>query len=586
MKLMKQLSYIFPPKQRWQFAGLFLLQLIETCLDFLGISLILPFVNVLVNADTLREAGWYVMVSGLVGSAETAPVLLFITLLMITVYIVKNAFMLFLLNLRVRFIGTNKVKMGTKMITCYMYKPYTFHLQRNTAEIIRNINGDVGGAFNVISNIFALISDVLIVIALVVYLLAVDFTMTIGVMLALALCSAFYFLFVRKKIRTLGRENRKVTARMYKAIQQAMGGIKEVKIMGREKYFAEVYNEAGIESVRIGKRYAVISAIPARLIETLCMCTILGVLAIKIAGGENLTEVVPRLSAFAVAAIRLLPRANGINACINSITYNMPSLEALYDDLRESEREEAERLREIEQKKQQKKTVSVGQEEDIFVRGVTYTYPNKNEPVLKNVDLTIAHGSSVGIVGATGAGKTTLVDLILGLLKPDSGTICYGTLDIHEDYAQWQKHIGYIPQTIYLVDDTIRSNVALGIESDRVDDTTVWRALENAQLAEFVRSLENGLDTVIGERGVRISGGQRQRIGIARALYYDPEILFFDEATSSLDNETEAAVMESINALGSQKTMIIVAHRLTTLRGCDKIYRVDEAGVEETRLEL
>ena len=586
MKLMKQLSYIFPPKQRWQFAGLFLLQLIETCLDFLGISLILPFVNVLVNADTLREAGWYVMVSGLVGSAETAPVLLFITLLMITVYIVKNAFMLFLLNLRVRFIGTNKVKMGTKMITCYMYKPYTFHLQRNTAEIIRNINGDVGGAFNVISNIFALISDVLIVIALVAYLLAVDFTMTIGVMLALALCSAIYFLFVRKKIRTLGRENRKVTARMYKAIQQAMGGIKEVKIMGREKYFAEVYNEAGIESVRIGKRYAVISAIPARLIETLCMCTILGVLAIKIAGGENLTEVVPRLSAFAVAAIRLLPRANGINACINSITYNMPSLEALYDDLRESEREEAERLREIEQKKQQKKTVSVGQEEDIFVRGVTYTYPNKNEPVLKNVDLTIAHGSSVGIVGATGAGKTTLVDLILGLLKPDSGTICYGTLDIHEDYAQWQKHIGYIPQTIYLVDDTIRSNVALGIESDRVDDTTVWRALENAQLAEFVRSLENGLDTVIGERGVRISGGQRQRIGIARALYRDPEILFFDEATSSLDNETEAAVMESINALGSQKTMIIVAHRLTTLRGCDKIYRVDEAEVEETRLEL
>ena len=586
MKLMKQLSYIFPPKQRWQFAGLFLLQLIETCLDFLGISLILPFVNVLMNADTLREAGWYVMVSGLVGSAETAPVLLFITLLMITVYIVKNAFMLFLLNLRVRFIGTNKVKMGTKMITCYMYKPYTFHLQRNTAEIIRNINGDVGGAFNVISNIFALISDVLIVIALVVYLLAVDFTMTIGVMLALALCSAIYFLFVRKKIRTLGRENRKVTARMYKAIQQAMGGIKEVKIMGREKYFAEVYNEAGIESVRIGKRYAVISAIPARLIETLCMCTILGVLAIKIAGGENLTEVVPRLSAFAVAAIRLLPRANGINACINSITYNMPSLEALYDDLRESEREEAERLREIEQKKQQKKTVSVGQEEDIFVRGVTYTYPNKNEPVLKNVDLTIAHGSSVGIVGATGAGKTTLVDLILGLLKPDSGTICYGTLDIHEDYAQWQKHIGYIPQTIYLVDDTIRSNVALGIESDRVDDTTVWRALENAQLAEFVRSLENGLDTVIGERGVRISGGQRQRIGIARALYHEPEILFFDEATSSLDNETEAAVMESINALGSQKTMIIVAHRLTTLRGCDKIYRVDEAEVEETRLEL
>lgn len=586
MKLMKRLFYIFPCKQRWQFAGLFILQLIETLLDFFGISLILPFVNILVNAESLHGAGWYGLVSRLIGAEDTASVLLFITLLMIAVYIVKNLFMLFLLNLRVRFIGTNKVKMGTRMITCYMHKPYTFHLQRNTAEIIRNINGDVGGAFAVISGIFSLISDILIVVALVVYLLAVDFAMTLGVMGALAVCSAIYFLFVRKAIRNMGQKNRKVTARMFKAIQQAMGGIKEVKIIGREKYFAEVYNDAGIESVRLSKQYSVLSAIPGRLIETLCMCTILSILALKIASGENLSEVVPSLSAFAVAAIRLLPRANGINNSINSITYSMPSLEALYDDLVESDREEAERLREAEAKKQQKKTVAHGEEQDIFVRSVTYTYPNKNEPVLQNVSLTIAHGSSVGIIGATGAGKTTLVDLILGLLKPDSGTICYGTLDIHEDYAQWQKHIGYIPQSIYLVDDTIRSNVALGIDAEQIDDEAVWSALENAQLADFVRSLEDGLDTIIGERGVRISGGQRQRIGIARALYYDPEILFFDEATSSLDNETEAAVMESINALGNRKTMIIVAHRLTTLRGCDKIYRVDEAGVKETRLEL
>ncbi len=586
MNLMKRLFYIFPCKQRWQFVGLFILQLIETLLDFFGISLILPFVNILVNAQMMRGAGWYRMVSRLIGTEETASVLLFITLLMIAVYIVKNLFILFLLNLRVRFIGTNKVKMGARMINCYMHKPYTFHLQRNTAEIIRNINGDVGGAFTVISSIFSLISDVLIVLALVIYLLAVDLAMTLGVMGALAVCSAVYFLFVRKAIRNMGQKNRKVTARMYKAIQQAMGGIKEVKIMGREKYFADVYKEAGIESVRLSRRYSVVSAIPGRLIETLCMCAILGILALKIASGENLSEVVPSLSAFAVAAIRLLPRANGINNCINSITYSMPSLEALYEDLVGSDREEAERLREAEEKKRQKKTVMRGEEQDIFVRNVTYTYPNKNEPVLHDISLTIAHGSAVGIVGVTGAGKTTLVDLILGLLKPDSGTICYGALDIHEDYTQWQKHVGYIPQNIYLVDDTIRSNVALGVASEKIDDEAVWKALENAQLADFVRTLENGLDTIVGERGVRISGGQRQRIGIARALYYDPEILFFDEATSSLDSETESAVMESINALGSRKTMIIVAHRLTTLRGCDKIFCVDEAGVKETRLEL
>ncbi len=223
----------------------------------------------------------------------------------------------------------------------------------------------------------------------------------------------------------------------------------------------------------------------------------------------------------------------------------------------------------------------LGCEEDIFLTNVSYTYPNKKEPVLENVNLKIAHGESVGIIGVTGAGKTTLVDLILGLLKPQTGAVCYGTLDIAQDYAQWQKHIGYIPQNIYLVDDTIRNNVALGVEKERIDDTRVWKALEDAQLADFVRTLEDGLDTVIGERGVRISGGQRQRIGIARALYNDPEILFLDEATSALDNETEKALMDAVNALGKKKTLIIVAHRLTTIEHCDRVFRVKDRTVQE-----
>ena len=585
MKLTKQLFYIFSVKQRLQFAGLFFLQLIETCFDFLSISLILPFVNVLISAGSMQDSWWYSLITGILHTSSTTSVLLFLTLLMIAVYIVKNLFILLVMTVRIRFIGTSKIKMGTRMMHCYMHKPYTFHLQRNTSEIIRNINGDVNGAFTVISSIFSLISDILIVAALTVYLFAVDYVMTLGIMAALAVCSCVYFLFVRKKVRTTGQESRKITARMYKAIQQAMGGIKEVKVMGREKFFSDVYAEAGTESVRLNCRYNVINAIPARLIETLCMCTILGIIAVKIACGEDLSTVVPSLSAFAIAAIRLLPRANSINSCINTITYNMPSLEALYDDLIESDREELERQKTIEEKKRRHKAVKPGNERHIFARNLTYTYPNKQEPVLKDISLTIRDGETVGIIGATGAGKTTLVDLLLGLLKPDSGSVCYGAMDIYEDYAQWQKHIGYIPQNIYLVDDTIRNNVALGVEEEKIDEDAVWQALENAQLADFIRSLENGLDTVIGERGVRISGGQRQRIGIARALYYDPEILFFDEATSSLDNETEAAVMESINALGSRKTMIIVAHRLTTLRGCDHIYKVEGGNIVETTLE-
>ena len=586
MKILKQLCYLFPSKQRWKFFGLFFLQLIETCLDFFGISLILPFVNIIINADSLQDSIWFSLVEGLLGTADTRSVLLFITLLLIGIYLFKNLYSLFLMNLRIRFINTNMVKMSVKMIICYMHKPYTFHLQRNTAEIIRNINGDVNGAFGVISNLFTLIGDVLIVIALAVYLFAVDVALTMGILAALAVCSGVYFLVVRSKVRQTGKESREIAARRYKAVQQALGGIKEVKVMGKESYFSKEFRDVGVESVRITRRYKLISAIPGRLLETLCMGTILGVLAVKIITGADLASVVPGLSAFAVAAIRLMPKANGINGCINNITYHLPSLEALCKDLKESEEEEAARLAELERKRKERHKVSYGQEKDIIVRNLTFTYPNKTEPVLSNVNITIGHGQTVGIIGTTGAGKTTLVDLILGLLHPDSGSISYGEKDIQLDYSAWLTHIGYIPQNIYLVDDTIRRNIAMGVEDAAIDEKAIWRALEDAQLADFVRSLADGLDTVIGERGVRLSGGQRQRIGIARALYYDPEILFFDEATSSLDNETEAALMEAVNKLGNQKTMIVVAHRLTTLRDCDRIFKVEDGNVTETELEL
>lgn len=586
MRIYKMLSYIFTKKQRWQFVGIFFLQLIATLLDFAGISLILPFVNILVNPNAIVGTWWGGLIGRIMGSSDANDILLFLTFLMIGVYVVKNAYLLLLTGIQTRFNFNNHIRMGSKMITCYMHKPYTYHLQRNTSEIIRNINHDVSSAFGMISAIFSLISDALIIIILVVYLFAVDPWMTIAVMLALAVCSVVYFLIVRRKIRLFGQENREISAKMIKAIHQSMGGIKEVKIMGREQYFSDVYVSAGEEMVSRRRRYAIISAIPARLIETLCMSSILTVIAVKIMSGQDMASLIPGLSAFAVCAIRLLPRANSINGTINGITYSLPSLESLYDELKDSERLEKEREEEIARKKAEKKIVSVGKESDIFVRNLTFTYPEKEEPVLKNVNLEIKHGTSVGIVGVTGAGKTTLVDVILGVLKPQEGTVCLGALDIHEDYAEWQKHIGYIPQNIYLTDETIRKNVALGIPDDEINDEQVWRSLESAQLADFVRSLEKGLDTVVGECGVRISGGQRQRIGIARALYHDPEILFFDEATSSLDNETEKAVMDSINSLGGEKTMIIVAHRLTTLTGCDKIYQVDQDGIHETELKL
>lgn len=579
MELFKQIGYVFTGKQRWKMAGIFLLQFIETLMDFFSVSLILPFVTILTGMDRMEESSWYRLLRGIFGDREPQTMLLILTLSMIGLYVVKNLYIILLTNIRVRFLSVNQIRMGSRMVNCYMYKPYTFHLQRNTAQIVRNVNSDVSGAFNVISSMFALVSDILIIGILVVFLFAVDTGMTLAIMAGLGFCSALYFLVVRKQIRKAGEHNREYGAKMIKAIHQAMGGIKEVKIMGREAYFAEVYREAGTEFVERRRKYHILSAIPSRLIETVCMGSILGVIAYKICVGENLVEVVPSLSAFAVAAVRLLPRANAINTHINGITYNLPCLRAIYEDLTESDRQEAQRLAEEEARRKNPKPKE--QDGTIRIENMTFTYPETDKPVLENVNLRITKGSSVGIVGVTGAGKTTLVDLILGLLKPDEGRVCYGSMDIYENYPRWREHIGYIPQTIYMTDDTIRKNIALGVPEEEIDETALWKALENAQLADFVRGLKDGLDTVIGERGVRISGGQRQRIGIARALYRDPEILFFDEATSSLDNETENAVMDAINTIGAEKTMIIVAHRLTTIEKCDRIFRVADGKVTE-----
>ena len=577
MKLLQQLGYLFPSKQRWQMAGLFFLQLIETCLDFMGISLILPFVTVLTDTEAITQAGWYRFLSGLLGRSEPKAILLSLTLGMMGMYVLKNVYALFLTNLRVRFLSRHQIRLGAKMLQCYMHKPYTFHLQRNTAEIVRNVHTDVNGAFAVISGLFAIVSDVLIISALVVFLLTVETELTLAVLVGLGLCSALYFLVVRKKIRKAGAHNREYGAKMVQAIQQAMGGIKEVKIMEREQYFTDVYHAAGSEFVEKRRRYNLLAASPSRLLETVCMCSIFGLISLKIHRGDDLSAILPSLSAFAVAAIRLLPRANSINGQINSLLYQMPSLDALYEDLLESDKlEQMRRAQPL-----QEASYASG---DIHLENVTYTYPETDHPVLKNVNLHIPKGCSVGIVGITGAGKTTLMDVILGLLSPEEGRVCYGSEDIRKNPTQWHRKIGYIPQNIYMTDDSIRKNVALGVPDEEIDEAAVWRALENAQLADFVRSLKDGLDTVIGELGMRISGGQRQRIGIARALYRDPEILFFDEATSALDNETEQAVMDAIHTLGSSKTMLIVAHRLTTISACDKIFRVENGSVEETKL--
>ncbi len=568
--LLHKLKMIFPPKERRYFIRLFFLTLIQTVLDFFGVSLILPLVNLILRSDR-DTSRWSLLIQRLLPRLDRTQQLLLLIGGIIIVYVLKNAFSIYMSLVQKIFLSRNQIATSAKLLNCYMRKPYTFHLQHNSAEIIRSINTDVTTSYNIVSSLMSLLTTGMLTLFLVVYLVLVDPGLTLAIVAGLGVYSVLYFLLVRKKLTAAGKESRRLRIRMLKAVQQSVGGIKEVKVMGREQFFVDAYSENGEAFVRNQKQHTILTGIPKRLIEVLCVSGVLGLVAVKVATHQDPNTVVASLSAFAIAAIRLMPNANAINTTINSLSFMMPSLDAVCELIDENfHGDVASALLTAGPARTQK----TGPNRTITLDHVSFTYPDTDEPVLRDVCLSVAPGTSIGIVGATGAGKTTLVDIILGLLTPDSGCVRFGETDIREDYASWQAHIGYIPQNIYLIDDTIRANVALGIAADRIEDAGVWRALEDAHLAEFVRSLKLGVDTVIGERGVRISGGQRQRIGIARALYEDPDILFLDEATSSLDYATEEAVMQSVKAIGRGKTCIIIAHRLSTIEHCDQIYEV------------
>ena len=578
--LFAKLKMIFPKKERRYFVLLFFLILIGTFFDFMGVSLILPLVNLLISPEELAAKSWYKLLVKLIPVSDPNTMLLVLVLLIIAVYIVKNLYSIYMSVVQGIFLARNRINTSAKLLDCFMRKPYTFHIQHNSSEVIRAINSDVSSAYDIVSSIMSLITNALITALLIAYLVMVDLWLTVSIVAGLALYSAVYFLIVRKKLKAAGEESREITVRMIKAIVEAVGGIKEVKVMGRERYFVDSYAENGEAFVRVRRRLSILSGVPPRLLEILCVGGVLGLVAVKIALRQDLSSVVGSLSAFAVAAFKLLPSAKSINGTINGISYRMPGLNAVCEviddnwgsDIGQAAIDSAARDRNRNRK-----------QADIRVEDLSFTYPEMEEPVLRNVNFTVEAGTSVGIVGVTGAGKTTLVDIILGLLEPQQGRVLYDGQDIRENYEDWQSRIGYIPQNIYLTDESIRANVALGIYEDQIDDAKVWKALDDAQLGDFVRGLKDGLDTRIGEMGVRLSGGQRQRIGIARALYYDPDVLFLDEATAALDTATEKAVMAAVNALSREKTCIIIAHRLTTIEDCDTILEVKDGRVTRQR---
>lgn len=578
--MVKKLRYVFDRKDKIKLVGLAILMVIGSVLELLAVAVFNPFIEVLMQTSSIEDDSFLKLFFTHIHLNGIEQYLVVLSALIAVIYLVKNIYLSFLQNVILSFSYTTRMNLATRLLTTYMNEPYTFHLSKNIAEMQRCLQSDTSQFMSLINSCLQLTVEMVTCLALAAYLFHTSHSITVVIGVLLLLCIGLFFMISKKVSSRLGRQNENYNAKLFQWINQSLGGIKELKILQREEYFIDSYKTNYKKLIWGARVNELIAALPKYIVETVAMVGLVFAIIIKLLFGHGALETfIPQIAVFAVAAFRLLPSVGRVNAYINSIMYNKASLDMIYDDLKEID---SEPVQEIEwQEKKEKWIFTKG----VTVEHVSYHYPDSDVEVLHDISLEIPKGKTVALIGPSGAGKTTLADIILGLLPPVSGVVRMDQHNVYENLRSWREKLGYIPQSIYLSDDTIRNNVAFGIYEDQIDDDAIWKALEKAQLKDFVQGLEKGLDTYVGDRGVRLSGGQRQRIGIARALYHDPEILVLDEATSALDSSTEQAVMESIESLQGLKTMVIIAHRLTTIKNADLIYEVVEGKVIQRKKE-
>lgn len=539
--------------------------LIGMVLETLGIGLVLPALALMTQSDLAIRYPSVAPLIRLLGSPNHERLVVIGMFTLVGTYAIKTLFLAFLSLMQMRFVYGVQADLSQRLFTNYLHQPYTFHLQRNSAQLIRNAITETTLFTNtgLIGTLFFL-TEGLVLLGISILLIAVE---PLGALLVVSTLGAAAWAFnhaTRDRILTWGIARQVHEGMRIQYLQEALGGIKEVLLLGRERDFMDRYGMHNAGNARVGERQATLQQMPRLGLELLAVSGLAALVVIMIWRGRPLEALLPTLGLFAAAAFRLIPSTNRAINSLQQIRFALPVIDILHREIRSLPdmppvvQGEAIRL-----------------QASLVLDDVHFSYPAAESPALRGVSLTVPRGSSVGFVGTTGAGKSTLVDIILGLLSPGSGTVRVDGVDIGTNRRGWQDQIGYVPQSIFLTDDTLRRNVAFGLPQAAIDDDAVWRAVRAAQLEQFVKELPKGLDTMVGERGARLSGGQRQRLGIARALYHNPSALILDEATSSLDTETERDVMEAVRALQGDKTLIIVAHRLSTVEHCDRIFRID-----------
>lgn len=579
MTIFKELNYIFNKKQKIRLCILFFVMLIGTVLELIGVTAVLPLVEAMTNPNSIMEKKYFSIFYNFFGFKNTEEFMIVICIIIIAVYLFKNIYVMLQNDLQYRFVYNNQVRLSDKLMNAYMKQPYLFHTAHNSAELIRNVLNDTQTFFRAVLAALQLLTDASVCIVLFIFLLLTDAMITMALIVLFACFMFFYMKIFKRKLKELGCKTRESNEEMTKYSLQAFGGIKEIQILNRESYFLNKFHHSCGKFATSQRKYNLMLALPKPMMEFLCVGGLLGVIAVRLSMGVNMESFVAVLSTFAIAAFRMLPSINKLTANLGIIVFSKPSVDAIYKDLKAVERV----IYDSEQAQKNEEghtTEKIHLKKEIAICNLGFSYPGNDREVLSNISFSIPKNKAIAFVGPSGQGKTTLADIILGVIAPTKGCIEVDGINIHEHLEAWHQGLGYIPQNIYLTDDSLRHNIAFGIEDEKIDEKRILKALEMAQLKSFVESLPEGIDTYVGEGGMRLSGGQRQRIGIARALYSDPEVLVLDEATSALDNDTEAAVMEAVEQLSGSITMIIIAHRLSTIENCDYVYQINEGKVE------
>ncbi len=526
MDIFKKLNYILDKKQKINIVVLAVMIFIGGILETLSISAMLPVVWVIIDAESVQQNKYCQWIMELLHIQNMQGFIIMLLIALMIMYILKNAYLLLLTSEQNRFISVNRNRLISQVLREFLNRPYEFYLDADIPTVFRLTDSDIPNVFGILMAIISLASEVVVFVLICGVLIVTDWKLVLVLIFISGIVTLVLFKVLKPKLNSLGMTNQAIQSRIAKWRIQAIYGIKDVKVLHRESFFADNYESNGKIGAKLNQKYAIINALPRILIETIFMVSILGYLVVCVALGDDMTQMLPTLTAFGLAAVRLLPCVNRINTYLTDISYFRPCLDYVYENMN---------INEISKKTNQTllpvdETKTMQLRNRIELKDIVYAYPNTDTLIFDHADMEIPYGKSIGIMGPSGAGKSTIVDILLGLLKVHEGQILCDGDNVFENYPAWLAQIGYIPQSIYLVDEPIRNNIAFGIADDEIDDNRIWQVLEEAQLKEFIQTLPEGLDTTIGDRGVRLSGGQRQRLGIARALYHNPEILVFDEA--------------------------------------------------------